>query len=199
MNQTTNTAWPVREDTGGESTSTLRFLVLQDHKENRRKCTVEPLRAVQGVELRRLRQPRPRERPTDVPPGVLLEVDSEAPELRADDLREPATEARCLVLDATWARVPSLRRRLVLDPQRHVRRSLPPGLVTAYPRRSKLYEDPGSGLATVEAIFAVSVIFGEPRADFLRSYVWRGVFLERNSEVLARLGPRDSVLREPTT
>ena len=37
-------------------------------------------------------------------------------------------------------------------------RSLPAEVETAYPRRSKVFEDPAGGLATIEAIFAALAI-----------------------------------------
>jgi pre-rRNA-processing protein TSR3 len=64
------------------------------------------------------------------------------------------------------------------------RRSLPRALTTAYPRRSKLFVDPAAGLATVEAIFAVTAILGEPRPEVLAAYPWAEEFVRRNRAVL---------------
>ncbi len=53
-------------------------------------------------------------------------------------------------------------------------------LRTAYPRRSKTFEDPGAGLASVEALFAAMALLGQPRPDLLDEYHWRERFLELN-------------------
>jgi pre-rRNA-processing protein TSR3 len=72
------------------------------------------------------------------------------------------------------------------------RRALPAGFQTAYPRHSKLFQDPGAGLASVEAMFAVTVILGTARPDFLQHYRWAGEFLELNRELLSRYGWKGS-------
>jgi len=58
-------------------------------------------------------------------------------------------------------------------------RRLPP-LESAYPRRSKLFEDPAGGLASVEALYAALAILGEPRPELLDGYRWRERFLAAN-------------------
>jgi pre-rRNA-processing protein TSR3 len=68
-------------------------------------------------------------------------------------------------------------------------RALPP-LKTAYPRTSKLFDDPGEGLATVEAVFAALHILGRDTAGVLDHYRWHADFLARNSAVFADLGSR---------
>jgi ribosome biogenesis protein Tsr3 len=60
-----------------------------------------------------------------------------------------------------------------------VHRSLPP-LRTAYPRKSTIFEDPASGLASVEALYAALAILGDPRPELLREYRWREAFFELN-------------------
>jgi ribosome biogenesis protein Tsr3 len=58
-------------------------------------------------------------------------------------------------------------------------RRLPP-LVTAYPRKSKLFEDPERGLASIEALYAALVLLGNLRPDLLADYRWAKEFVERN-------------------
>ena len=165
----------------------VEFFVFQDYKENRRKCTVEPLLGSAGLEVLRLGVPVPGEELLAVPPGILLEV--EAPELQPEDAGQLETGGRIVLLDATWVRLGPLGRRLDLAGAEGLeRRALPAGFQTAYPRHSKLFKDPGAGLASVEAMFAVTVILGAARPDFLRHYRWAGEFLELNRELLSSYG-----------
>jgi pre-rRNA-processing protein TSR3 len=157
----------------------VRFVILQDHKENRRKCTAAPLQGLAGIETIRLRPPRSPESPLEVPGGIWLAVDG--PPLEPEDRKLLEEDGRVLVLDSTWARLGGLERRLYVRERRQAhRRSLPAAIRSAYPRRSKLFEDPPGGLATVEAVFAVTAILGEARWEVLESYRWAEDFLARN-------------------
>jgi pre-rRNA-processing protein TSR3 len=55
---------------------------------------------------------------------------------------------------------------------------------TAYPRSSKLFEDPEAGLATIEAIYAAYVQTGRNPAGLLDNYRWGDEFLRRNADRL---------------
>jgi pre-rRNA-processing protein TSR3 len=168
----------------------MRFLIIQDHKENRRKCTLAPLAALEGFTFVRVARP-PRSGGGDLETielgaGILLELG--APCLTRAD-RELVTEGSVVLLDSTWARVPQVLRRLrVRSGARLERRSLPGAVVTAYPRVSKLYQDPPCGLASVEAVYAASLVLGEPRPEVLRDYRWGEEFLRRNRLAFASLG-----------
>jgi len=63
-------------------------------------------------------------------------------------------------------------------------RSIPPGFVTVYPRRSKTFDDPANGLASVEALFAASAVLGEENPKLLEGYLWKEQFLEGNRQRL---------------
>ena len=56
-------------------------------------------------------------------------------------------------------------------------------LVTAYPRRSRLFADPAQGLASVEALYAALAILGRPRPELLEGYRWASEFLRANPEL----------------
>ena len=167
--------------------SNLRFLVLLDPKENRRKCTLTPLEGRGDVAFVRLRKPEP----NGVQPaleiaessGILLELG--APALREED-RALLGAGPLILLDATWARLPKVRARIAFRPEARVeRRSLPPWVRTAYPRVSKVREDPPAGLASVEALYAAAAILGEPMLDLLDAYRWRAEFLDLNPRLPA--------------
>jgi pre-rRNA-processing protein TSR3 len=155
------------------SAGTLRFLILRDHRENRKKCTLTPLEGREGFTFVRLGP----EESFLLDSGLILDVEG-AP-LRAED-RELVREAPIVVVDGSWARAGKVLARLRMRSGALLERRSIPGIVTAYPRRSKLFQDPPAGLASIEAIYAVSAILLEPRPDLLRDYHWAAEFLARN-------------------
>lgn len=100
---------------------------------------------------------------------TLLAVD--APALSPADAGRPL-----LLLDATWRWLPVLRSGVT---GAVVERSIPPGLTTAYPRTSKLFDDPAAGLASVEALYAARALLGDDDPSLLEGYHWREAFLAR--------------------
>lgn len=88
-----------------------------------------------------------------------------------------ATDAVCglLVLDGTWRHVQPMERMFAGIPIR----SLPP-VVTAYPRTSKVSEDPDGGLATIEAIYTAYRLLGRDTSGLLDHYHWAAEFVEAN-------------------
>jgi len=143
----------------------VHVLILRDPRESVGKCSLTPLRGLPGLEFVEYRPDRRLAAGT----RILLHPDGEelGPADRGHDL---------LLVDCAWRRVPSLLR--TVD-GRLLPRRLPP-LASAYPRRSKTHPDPESGLASVEALFAATVLLGEPRPDLLARYRWRAAFLARN-------------------
>lgn len=87
--------------------------------------------------------------------------------------------AGLLVLDGTWR----LAEKMEPDFAELPIRSLGPWR-TAYPRKSKLYEDPGAGLATIEAIYAAYLQLGLDPEGLLDEYRWNEEFLELNRELI---------------
>jgi pre-rRNA-processing protein TSR3 len=149
----------------------LPTLIVVHPRERRAKCTVRPLRGLPGFEFRRfpLRQP--------VPPGY-VRLGLGGPTLSRED-----ADCGLLVLDGTWRWAGRMEGQLTEIPVR----SLPP-LQTAYPRSSKVFDDPAEGLATVEAIYAALTILGRSTDKILDHYHWRDEFLRVNEELLnARL------------
>jgi len=66
-----------------------------------------------------------------------------------------------------------------------IRRSLP-DVATAYPRVSKVAQDPLAGLASVEALYLARVLLGVRDDTLLEQYHWREQFLEnlRETEII---------------
>ena len=114
--------------------------------------------------------------------GARVLLDPEAPVLdQADGALEPGGVGLGLfVIDCSWRRLPRIGRAVVDAP---TRRALPP-LETAYPRKSRTFEDPRRGLATVEALYAASALLGRPDPTLLDGYRFAEAFLERNRGLL---------------
>jgi pre-rRNA-processing protein TSR3 len=143
----------------------VNILILRDPRESKAKCSLTPLRGTEGVRFVDYHH----EQRLDAGERVLLHPDG-------DELSEADRGFDLLLIDCSWRRVPKLL--ATVDGSLRVRRL--PELVTAYPRRSKSFEDPSSGLASVEALYAASVILRCPRPELLAGYRWRDEFLQAN-------------------
>ena len=139
-------------------------IVVVHPRENRRKCSVEPLRA--RPDFRFWTFPERGGEPLDG--YVRLAIGGPL-------FGEADARSGLLVLDGTWR----LARRMEPFFQDVPVRSLPEW-VTAYPRASKSFPDPAQGLATIEAIYAAFLATGRPTAGLLDHYRWAELFLERN-------------------
>jgi pre-rRNA-processing protein TSR3 len=144
-------------------------IIVVHPKERRSKCTVEPLRGRPGFVFWKF----PATGPEPLGGCVRLGL--------GGDLLTPADSGRgLLVLDGTWRLAERMEARFVGLP---VRSLLP--WRTAYPRVSKLFNDPSQGLATIEALFAAFTQMGRPTTGLLDRYRWKDQFLQRNAEFLA--------------
>lgn len=153
----------------GPEPSAAPTLVLRDPRESPRKCSLTPLRGRADVRFVHYRP----DRRVDAVGRVLLH-----PEGR---VLAPADAGRPLLLvDCSWRRLPKLLAALDGEPEPC---RLPP-LRTAYPRRSSTFADPAAGLASVEALYAASVLLGRPDPTLLAGYRFRERFLELNADVL---------------
>ncbi|MEC8653744.1 MAG: hypothetical protein VYA51_11470 [Planctomycetota bacterium] len=99
---------------------------------------------------------------------LLLAVD--APPLSIDDAGKPL-----LLLDSTWRWLAQLQDCVIGEP---VRRSIPGGLRTAYPRVSKVFDDPAGGLASIEALYVARKVLGDDDPALLDGYHWKEDFLQ---------------------
>lgn len=143
----------------------LDVLILRDPRESVRKCSLTPLRGLPGVRFVNYAI----DRRLDASGRVLLHPEAEP--------IGPADHGRGLLLvDCAWRRVPNLLATVDGDPPR---RSLPP-LCTAYPRKSRQFQDPARGLASVEALYAALALLGEPHRELLAAYPWAELFLAAN-------------------
>jgi len=143
-----------------------RTIVVVHPRENRRKCTLTPLRARSDLWFVRYRPGM--QLPVDLSLYIRLSVDG--PELSAAD-----AEKGILLLDATWRYAQRMERDFAGVPPRSLR-----GYRTAYPRESRLFQDPPGGLASVEALYLAYRILGRPTQGLLASYRWAREFLAAN-------------------
>jgi len=81
-----------------------------------------------------------------------------------------------LLLDSVWRLLPGLRSLVHGSP---LERSLPAWMKTAYPRVSKMTEDPSCGLASIEALYAALRLMGFDSPELLEGYYWRDGFMEQ--------------------
>jgi len=140
-------------------------LILRDPRESTKKCSLTPLRGKPSIEFVRY----DRERRVPVGERILLHPEGEL-------LSEADRGRDLLLVDCAWRRVDSL---LETVDGTLLRRRLPQ-LTTAYPRTSKVFQDPDAGLASVEALYAALSILGEERPELLDEYRWRDEFLRLN-------------------
>ena len=59
-----------------------------------------------------------------------------------------------------------------------IKRSIPGGLRTAYPRVSKVFDDPAGGLASIEALYVARKLLGDDDPLLLHGYHWKDEFLQ---------------------
>ena len=137
--------------------------VIRHPKERRSKCSLTPLEGRADIDFFRARP----NWSFDMTGFTVLALG--APELSPEDAGRPL-----LLLDSTWRLLPQIEACLY---GRGVRRTLP-AVPTAYPRISKIAEDPMGGLASVEALFLAKLLLGERDDALLADYYWRDVFLE---------------------
>ena len=140
-------------------------IIVVHPRERRAKCTVQPLRQQSGFQF--YKHPR---FPQNLDGYIRLGLGG--PVLSSED-----QGAGLLVLDGTWRWVEPMERLVATLPVR----SLPP-LVTAYPRSSKVSENPDGGLATIEAIYAAYRLLGRETTGLLDHYRWGAAFVEQNAQ-----------------
>lgn len=147
------------------------ILILRDPRESASKCSLTPLRGKPEIRFVSYH----RERQLEAGGRIFLDPGGEL--LQPSDWE--LAPAGLLLIDCSWRRVGKLLRTVQgeLLPRRL------PELQSAYPRKSKTFEDPSAGLASVEALYAALALLGRPRPELLDDYHWRERFLELNPEL----------------
>ncbi len=139
-------------------------IIVVHRRENRKKCSVEPLRGRAGFVFRTY----PDDEPESLTGYVKLGIGGPL-------LSEADRDCGLLFIDGTWKLAERMDKQYAHVP---VRSLLP--WQTAYPRVSKQFEDPSAGLATIEAIFLAFRMLGRDTRGLLDQYHWIEEFLRRN-------------------
>ena len=135
-------------------------------KERESKCTVASLRGRAEFVFWKF----PKRGPESLEGYVRLGIGG--PWLSHDD-----ADRGLLVLDGTWRWAEKMEAEFADLPVRSL-----PAWETAYPRHSKLFEDPAAGLATIEALYAAYTHLGRETEGLLDHYHWAEEFLAKNRE-----------------
>jgi pre-rRNA-processing protein TSR3 len=147
-------------------------IIIVHPKERRSKCSVQPLRGRDGFVF--WKYPKRGVEPLD----GYVRLGLGGPQLTPADANRGL-----LILDGTWRYAAAMERDYADLPVRSLG-----AWETAYPRTSKLFEDPSAGLATIEALVAAYVQMGRPIDGLLDAYQWREQFLEKNEPLIRSSG-----------
>ena len=153
-------------------TKTPITLLLRHRKENLKKCSLRGLEKRDDCQF------------LSYPSGVLppladyILLAIEAPPLSFSD-----AQSGVLLLDATW-RYAEKMLKFIEAQGTVIKRSIPKGFKTAYPRRQEDCSHPGEGLASIEALYIAYSILGRDTNGLLDQYHWKEEFLEKNKEQL---------------
>ena len=141
-------------------------VIVRHQAENRKKCSVWPLRDREDI----LFLPYPLTKPRPDLSGY-IRLAAEGPELSGADHGQGI-----LLLDGSWRWAASMTREFEDIPPRSLSM-----WKTAYPRVSRLGTDPDNGLASVEALFLAYQIMGYDTTGLLKHYLWADRFLQLNN------------------
>jgi len=146
----------------------MQIIIIRHRRENLKKCSLRGLEGREGLSFFRY--------PCVVKPPIQnsLILDFEGKELSSEDSGKPI-----LLLDATWRHAEGMRKWAIAQPGIE-KRSLPPHLRTAYPRRQNDCHEPDRGLASIEALYIVFKILGYNAEGILDHYHWREKFIDEN-------------------
>lgn len=143
-------------------------IIVVHPRENPRKCSVQSLRTNSNFVFWTF--PQQGAQPLD----GYVRLGIGGPLLSPDD-----ASRGLLVLDGTWRLAQRMEATYAHLPVRSL-----PEWETAYPRVSKVFSDPTSGLATIEAIYAAFVMQGRDPAGLLDHYYWADQFLQKNQQFI---------------
>lgn len=161
----------------------MQFEVIVDRTERVQKCTILPLTYRDDFDIRRVRRGAPLDPLTG---DLLLHPDGESLAILGPELAAAGSGHRLSAIDCTWKQLAGFLE-CVPEPWPRLA-AIPPGFVTAYPRKNKVNLDPDGGLATIEALFIAAAFLGVWDETLLAEYYFGPAFLEANREVFARYG-----------
>jgi pre-rRNA-processing protein TSR3 len=148
-----------------------KTIIIRLNKESVKKCSLTPLRQRDDLDIEWHHCDIGEE--VNVGSVTLLHPDGEM--LSSDDDSRPL-----LLVDSSWRDLPRV---LATVRGEFNLRCLPKTLLTAYPRKSKTFEDPETGLASVEALHAATVFLGRRDDSLLEGYHFREQWLQQNTQL----------------
>jgi pre-rRNA-processing protein TSR3 len=144
----------------------LPTIIFRHHKENLRKCSLEPLKGREDMIF--ITYPKQK-----LPPLTnYFALSFDGPLLSKED-----SHLGLLLIDGTWNYASTMAKTL---PPNLPTRSLPSHLQTAYPRKQTGCSEPLRGLASIEALFAAYTLLGYCTEGLLDHYHWKDPFLSIN-------------------
>ena len=156
------------------------YEVLLDKGETPNKCTIAPLAGRPDFSLFRVKGDR---KWGPLRSSILLHHKGECLTVIKKSLDEVHGIAS---VDCVWRRLDKLLDRI--EGPLPILARIPDNFVTAYPRKSEKNTDPESGLATIEAIFVASALFGHWEPSLLSQYYFGRKFIEMNIKRFLELG-----------
>ena len=151
---------------------TLRYEVLIDHGETSNKCTILPVSYREDLSIRKFRRGRPI-------PGLKADILLHPDGVSLAELVGADSQVESLAtIDCIWRRLRPIMGWLEKPLPKLVK--IPDGFVTAYPRLSRLGNDPSGGLATIEAVFIAAAFVGKWDISLLSEYFFGEEFIQLN-------------------
>ena len=149
-----------------------KSIIIRHNRENLKKCTLSAIEDRSDCLF--FLYPFCAQDPIICSTQSYILLDFEGPVLSAED-----AASGIILLDGTWRYAQKMMLHL---PQLHdvPRRSLPPELRTAYPRRQQDCPMPQRGLASIEALHAAYSLLGRDTTGLLDQYHWKQDFINYN-------------------
>ncbi|MBC8369215.1 MAG: hypothetical protein H8E25_04385 [Planctomycetes bacterium] len=148
-----------------------KTIIIRLNKESPKKCSLTPLRSRADLDI----EWHHCNIGEEVTVGAVTLLHPDGKPLTAADDNRPL-----LLVDSSWRDLPKM---LATVRGEFELRCLPKKLLTAYPRKSKTYEDPETGLASVEALHAATICLGRRDDSLLDGYYFSDRWLELNPEL----------------
>ncbi len=173
----------------------MRIEVIIDHGETANKCTIAPMAGRADFDLKHVG--------SDLSLGRLISpiLLHHAGQCLSGFVQKTPVEGFA-VIDCIWRRLNPILDRIEMPLPKFW--SIPPGFITAYPRRSKDASDPDAGLATIEAIFIAAALLGNWDLSLLERYPFASRFIELNQFKFREFGVEqvravdlDSIFKRP--
>jgi pre-rRNA-processing protein TSR3 len=105
-------------------------------------------------------------------------------DVEGEELSEKDNTSGILLLDGTW-RLAEKMQKNISQLEGLVKRSIPAGFKTAYPRRQDDCPDPDAGLASIEALYIAYLAAKRPTEGLFDDYHWKDQFLSKNEQLIS--------------